>query len=126
MWVIRTAQEQLSGITITSSLRLELKSFKRFEICILTDYGYVTKFKPKTFAARNEFTIIENHINDEVQHLIEFGWVFPKPKGESYCLTVKGIMLMTWTLCWPIKMFVSKVDISRSEKALRVGNIKLI
>lgn len=38
-------QEQLSGITIPSSLRLELKSLKRSETCIFIDNGYIKQEK---------------------------------------------------------------------------------
>lgn len=67
----------------------------------------------------SEFQTIENHLNDEVQHLIEIGWVSPKQHGESYHLSIKGAVLMTWKMCWPIKVFINKADVKRSEAALR-------
>ena len=80
---------------------------------------YKSDCAPIALEAGTEFQIIENHLNDEVKHLIEIGWVSPKKSGKNYNLTVKGAVIMTWKMCWPIKMFINKADIKRSEIALR-------
>lgn len=80
---------------------------------------YKSDCSPIALEPGTEFQTIENHLNDEVQHLIEIGWVSPKQNGKSYHLTIKGAVIMTWKMCWPIKMFINKADIKRSEMALR-------
>lgn len=69
--------------------------------------------------AGTEFQAIEDHLNDEVQHLIDIGWASPKQQGDHYHLTMKGAVIMTWKMCWPIKMFINKADIKRAEEALK-------
>ena len=72
----------------------------------------------KALKNNSEFQTIENHLNDEVQHLIEVGWVSPKQQNGCYHLTPKGAAIMTWKMCWPIKQFINKADIERSLSAL--------
>ena len=80
---------------------------------------YKSNCTPIELEPGSEFQIIESHLNDEVQHLIEIDWVSPRQRGDSYHLTIKGALLMTWKMCWPIKSFINKADIKRSESALR-------
>lgn len=65
-----------------------------------------------------EFAIMESYLNAELDELAQRGWVGKDDgKGERR-LTVKGAVMMTWKLGWPVKQILNKRDLARSERAL--------
>ncbi|MCP4401511.1 MAG: hypothetical protein GY801_29965 [bacterium] len=98
-------------------------SINDFNKLLIITHKLISRYKsdcsPVALEPGSEFQTIENHLNDEVQHLIKIGWVSPKQHGQSYHLTIKGAVIMTWKMCWPIKGFLNNADVKRSETALR-------
>lgn len=98
-------------------------SVNDFNKLLTITYKLISRYKsdcsPIALEPGSEFQTIENHLNDEVQHLIEVGWVSSKQHGNNYHLTIKGAVIMTWKLCWPIKLFINSADVKRSEMALQ-------
>ncbi len=80
---------------------------------------YKSNCVPKPLVSGHEFQTIEDHLNEEVQHLIDTGWVSPTPFEGEYRLTIKGAILMTWKMCWPIKGIINRMDVNRSIAALK-------
>ncbi len=71
-----------------------------------------------SFDKSHEFSTIESHLTDELNLLISKGWVSSNISNNERRLTIKGAILMTWQLCWPVKNLLNNRDISLSEKAL--------
>ena len=94
-----------------------------FTDLLVITHKLISRYKPdrvpRALEPGSEFQTIENHFNHELQHLIEVGWVSPRQHNQSYHLTIKGAIFMTWKMCWPIKWFINKSDMKRSEAALR-------
>ncbi len=65
-----------------------------------------------------EFAVIEQHLNSEMQRLIDTGYVSPTVHQGKRRLTIKGALLFTWKLCWPIKGWLARRDEIFSRKAL--------
>ncbi|MET0027012.1 MAG: hypothetical protein ABW101_05195 [Candidatus Thiodiazotropha sp.] len=91
------------------------------ELLQITD-RLIGKYKTKSVAEAlpqgEEFSIIEAHLNDEMAHLVEIGWVSPVVRDHERGLTFKGAVLMTWKMCWPVKILINKIDVNRSLSAL--------
>ena len=79
--------------------------------------------KPKAEALAmvegKEFETIENHLNDEMDRLVRLGWVSSRSHDNEHKLTLKGAVLMTWKMCWPIKFILNKFDARRSVNVLK-------
>jgi len=71
-----------------------------------------------TYPKGKEFSTIESFLTDEQNLLVNIGWVLPEAINNERQLTAKGAMLMAWKLCWPIKLWFNRRDISKSRKAL--------
>lgn len=71
-----------------------------------------------TFTRGNEFKAVESYLNRELSELIERGWVQSKAIAGNRRLTIKGALLMTWKMLWPIKQIINKIDISHSKRAI--------
>lgn len=71
-----------------------------------------------TFERGEEFSIIETHLNNELQSLISRGWVSKYVNKNERMLTLKGAILMTWKLCWPVKNILENKEVSFSARAL--------
>lgn len=82
---------------------------------------YKSKCTAKPMVNGKEFATIEDHLNDELKHLIDTGWVSPNSDGHEHRLTLKGALLMTWKMCWPIKSLINNSDIKRSIDALNAS-----
>jgi len=65
-----------------------------------------------------EFEVIESHLNYELERLIDIGWVSPVTVNGEHRFTVLGALLMTWKMCWPIRVLINKVDVNRSREVL--------
>ncbi len=65
-----------------------------------------------------EFAAVESNLNEELSFLMSKGWVSKKSVGDKRSLTLKGALLMTWQLCWPVKLFLNSRDVKSSMKAL--------
>lgn len=66
------------------------------------------------------FEIVEKHLNKELDRLVELEWVSSRVEGGERSLTIKGAILMTWQLCWPVKVILGTLDERRSVKALKI------
>ncbi|MDC0660922.1 hypothetical protein [Marinobacter sp. SS21] len=80
--------------------------------------AHKTEAKKVTFDRGHEFPTIEDHLTDELKLLISKGWVSSKVNNEFRKLTIKGAILMTWQLCWPVKLWFISRDLSQSKRAL--------
>lgn len=81
-------------------------------------HKYKVGIPVKPMPTGEEFAIIEAHLNEEMHQLIERGWVSAQASADGRQLTLKGAILMTWKMCWPLKQIIDKNDIARSMKAL--------
>lgn len=109
--------------------RWEIKEAVRFagvsdfvELLALAEKAIAIKKGPRVAASMDEgeeFAIIEKHLNEETQHLIDLGWVSARPVGDAYRLTPRGAILMTWKLCWPVKAILGAIDSYRSRRLLQ-------
>jgi hypothetical protein len=70
-----------------------------------------------TFTRGSEFEAVETYLNRELNELVKKGWVQSRTGAGGRHLTVKGALLMTWKLVWPIKQILNKSDIAFSERA---------
>lgn len=73
----------------------------------------------KALPEGHEFELIEEHLNEEMQRLIDTGYVSRTVSNGERKLTIKGALLFTWKLCWPIKNYLGRRDETLSQKALR-------
>lgn len=71
-----------------------------------------------TFTRGDEFDEVESYLNRELSELIENGWVQSEVVAGNRRLTLKGALLMTWKMLWPIKKILSNIDISYSKRAI--------
>jgi len=71
-----------------------------------------------TFLKGKEFEAVESYLNRELNELIERGWVQSKVVAGNRRLTIKGALLMTWKLVWPIKQISNRSDIAYSMRAI--------
>jgi hypothetical protein len=67
----------------------------------------------------SEFETIENYLTQEMMRLISMGLVSGKAVGGERHLTLKGAIIFTWKLCWPVKSILSSLDEKRSIRALQ-------
>jgi hypothetical protein len=83
---------------------------------LINSYGSAEK---TGFTPGEEFSVIESHLTDELLRLVSLGWVSKKVFNGERRLTVKGAILLTWQLCWPIKKVMSNKDEKLSNRALQ-------
>lgn len=67
----------------------------------------------------HEIETIERYLNEELDALVQTGWVSSRVAQGQRRLTFKGATLMTWKLCWPIKGLLDRADAARARRALR-------
>jgi len=73
---------------------------------------------PLPLIQEEEFKTIEDHLNLELDRLIDLGWISSKVVDGKRGLTIKGAIIMTWKLCWPVKSALNKIDLTRSRRVL--------
>jgi len=78
-----------------------------------------SKAEPVAMVDGKEFEAVESHLNEELDRLIKLGWVSSRLFGGERRLTMKGAVLMTWKMCWPIKFILNQRDVRRSMKVLK-------
>jgi len=81
-------------------------------------FNLVNKAKLTKNLEGNEFGAIETFLNEELQFLIQRGWLSSKERNNQYHLTLKGAVLLTWQLCFPVKQFLSYKDSKYSREWL--------
>lgn len=101
-----------------------------FRFPMVNDFGQLLELAEKlinsnkqseekiTFIRGDEFKTVESYLNRELSELIERDWVQSIITAGHRRLTVKGALLMTWKMLWPIKQILNKIDISRSHRAI--------
>ena len=62
--------------------------------------------------------LVESHLNQELDSLVERGWVSGVVRDGERRPTIKGALLMTWKLCWPVKTLLNWVDVRNAKNAL--------
>ena len=62
-----------------------------------------------TFTRGCEFQAIESCLNRELNELIEEGWVQSNVVTGNRRLSVKGALLMTWKMLWPVRQVLNKI-----------------
>ena len=77
-----------------------------------------SKKTPVSFERGCEFATIESLLTKELDFLVSKGFISSKIENEERRLTPKGAILMTWKLCWPVKLLFNYKDINFSKKAL--------
>ena len=71
-----------------------------------------------TFARGREFETVEDYLNRELNQLVKAGWVQSTVVEGNRRLTIKGALLMTWKMLWPVKQIINRIDISESSRAI--------
>ena len=80
--------------------------------------AYGNEKTPVTFEQGHAFATIESLLTKELDLLVNKGFISAKVINDERRLTPKGALLMTWKLCWPVKLFFNYNDIEFSKKAL--------
>ena len=67
----------------------------------------------------NEFKEIEEYLNLELKDNIEKGYISSNMHNGIRRLTIKGAILMTWKMVWPIKQALNFKETLYSKRALK-------
>ena len=83
---------------------------------IFNNKGSKTK---KSLTSNSEFIEIERYLNLELKDNIDKGFISTNIYNGIRRLTIKGAILMTWKMVWPIKQVLNFKEILYSKRALK-------
>lgn len=69
----------------------------------------------RTFAPDEVLPTVAAFLNEEQDRLIALGLLARTPRGGERRLTLKGATLLTWKLCWPVKVLLDRADRARAR-----------
>jgi len=123
--VLDVSNALMSGVYPESKMKLQ------FRFPHINDFNKLLKVTEKlvscyknnavqsTLSKNNEFSEVEGFLNMELIELIENGWVKQTNSDGFRRLTIKGALLMTWKMIWPIKQILNYKDVYTSKQALK-------
>jgi DNA-binding MarR family transcriptional regulator len=69
-------------------------------------------------AQGSAWSLFESQLTDELDSLVERGWVSRTVADHKRRLTAKGALLMAWKHCWPVRALLDRAQARASKKAL--------